>query len=314
MKRLILLAVTVVVGALLQVAPASAATLGLQVNDLPSSVVVGKALYVTGTAPAGRVARLQTLRGSSWLTISGDSGKGAAFSFRAPTSYYGIRTLRVISPPSGLLGEIDSAAQTVRVNPEYNPVGLPSQYSASTDYRWNPCKVINYRVNAGGLATSPMKLIRTALAKIRRATGLRFHYAGTTSVVPFSGAWNNSVPAYNLYLGWSTARKVPLLSGGVVGLGGFGTLVSTAAGSHVTQSGGAVFAKGSWPKLVHGWKKGASQGALLLHEIGHAIGLNHIGSKPEVMYPTLGTWTYPRYGAGDLKGLQKLGLDQGCLP
>lgn len=314
MKRLILISVAAILGALLQVTPTSAATLGLQVDKLPSSVKVATALYVTGTAPAGRVARLQTLRGTGgWLTISADSAKGGAFSFRVPTSYYGIRTVRVISPPSGLLGEIDSAAQTVHVTPDYAPAGLPTQFSASTDYRWNPCSVINYRVNAGGLATSPLKMVKQALARISRATGLRFHYSGTSSVVPFSSAWDSSVPAHNLYLAWATAKKVPLLSGGVVGLGGFGTLVSTAAGSHVTESGGAVFAKGAWPKLVHGWKKGPSQGALLLHEIGHAMGLNHIEAKPEVMYPTLGSYTYPRYSAGDLAGLEKLGLDQGCL-
>ncbi|HWU20266.1 MAG TPA: matrixin family metalloprotease [Nocardioides sp.] len=308
------LLVGTVFGTVLEAAPGQASNLGLQVNALPSSARAGAAVYLTGTAPSGRVAVMQVLRGGSWLTISGQSGAGAAFKFRVPTGYYGIRTLRAMSPPAGLLsGEIDGDAQTVRVLPGYTPQGYRSQsITADNGYRWNPCAVIHYRVNLAGMSSTNLKLIRNALRKVHLATGLQFSYAGGSRVLPFGGAWNRSVPTSGLYFAFATATTVPAIKG-LAGLGGEGALVTTSSGSKVVASGGVTLAKGWWKKLYSGFKNGPSKGSLLLHEIGHAVGLMHVGNKPEIMYPVLGPWSYGHYGWGDLAGLQQLGADQGCL-
>lgn len=314
MKRLMILLVALVVGSVLQATPVhAAATLGLQVNPLPASTKAFSGLYLTGTAPSGRVAVLQVLRGGVWSTISGQSGVGASFSFRVPTSYYGIRTVRAMSPQSGLLGEIDGDAMTVQVLPTYTPKGTRGQsITSSNGYRWNPCAPIRYRVDLAGMPSTNLKLIRAALQKVHLATGLSFAYAGSSRVTPFGGGWNRSVPASGLYFAFVTAQTVPAIKG-IAGLGGEGALVTTASGSKVVASGGVSLDKGWWKKLYGGFKDGPSRGSLLLHEIGHAIGLMHVGAKPEVMYPVLGPWSYGRYGWGDLTGLQQLGADQGCL-
>ncbi|GAB3857160.1 hypothetical protein GCM10028801_15360 [Nocardioides maradonensis] len=310
---MILLA-ALVLGCVLQAAPGHAASnLGLQVNPLPASTEAFSGLYLTGTAPSGRVAVMQVLRGGRWLTISGQSGAGAAFSFRVPTGYYGIRTVRAMSPQSGLTGEIDGDAMTVQVLPTYTPKGTRGQsITADNGYRWNPCAVIRYRVNLGGLPSTNLKLIRAALQKVHVATGLSFAYAGSSRVAPFGGGWNRSVPGSGLYFAFVTAKNVPAIRG-IAGLGGEGALVTTGSGSKVIASGGVSLEKGWWKKLDAGFKNGPSRGSLLLHEIGHAMGLMHVGAKPEVMYPVLGPWSYGRYGWGDLTGLQQLGADQGCL-
>lgn len=314
MKRYVVFLAALVLGLVLEAAPGHASNLGLQVNALPSSAKAGSALYLTGTAPSGRVAVLQVLRGGAWLTISGQSGSGAAFKFRVPTSYYGIRTVRAMSPSSGLLGgEIDGDAQTVRVLPPYTPQGTRSQaITADNGYRWNPCAVIKYRVNLAGMPSTNLKLIKNALRKVHAATGLRFSYAGGSKVLPFGGAWNRSVPSSGLYFAFVTASTVPAIKG-IAGLGGEGALVTSGSGSKIVASGGVSLEKGWWKKLYAGFKSGPSRGSLLLHEIGHAVGLMHVGAKPEIMYPVLGPWSYGRYGWGDLTGLQQLGADQGCL-
>ena len=57
----------------------------------------------------------------------------------------------------------------------------------------------------------------------------------------------------------------------------------------------------------------------MLHEFGHAFGLDHSNGADEIMYWQAGNGVYPDgyfrglYGAGDLKGLDTNGLGQGCF-
>lgn len=46
---------------------------------------------------------------------------------------------------------------------------------------------------------------------------------------------------------------------------------------------------------------------MLLHELGHLVGLGHVSDPYQVMYDT-NVWPLPRYRAGDLRGLEQLGL------
>jgi hypothetical protein len=313
MKRLTLLVSALLLGSVLQAGPSDAANLGLQVNPIPASAKVGAAVYLTGTAPAGRTAVMQIQRGTKWVTASAASAPGASFSFKIPTGYYGIRTVRAISPQSGLLGEIDGDAKTMNVLPAYTPTGTASQsITLNNGYRWNPCAPIKYRVNLAGMSKANLKAFRQALARVSLATGFRFSYAGGTKVVPFNHAWSTRVPSGGLYIAFGTGKNVPAMAG-IAGLGGEGALVTTSTGAHVVRSGGAVFDKGWWKKLRSGFGGGTSRGSLMLHEIGHAMGLLHVSSQKEIMYPTIGPWTPAGYGRGDLAGLQSLGADQGCV-
>ncbi|MCL2615109.1 MAG: matrixin family metalloprotease [Nocardioidaceae bacterium] len=313
MKRLILLLSTLALGVVLQAGPSSAVSLGIQVDPVASSVRVGGFLYVTGTAPLLRTVVLQILRGGVWTTISSPSGSGARFAFRVPTYYDGTRVLRVTAP-QGLLGEIDSATITVHVRPTYTPAGTAGQHKlVGNGYRWNPCAPIRYHVDYAGVRSGNLELIRQALTRVRAATGLSFVYAGRSTRVPFSDSWYARTPTSGLYFAWSTPAQVPAIRG-LVGLGGESRLVDTAAGSHVITTGGVLLARSAWPHMRSGWHNGIDRGSLLLHEIGHAMGLMHVTSKTEIMHPSLGGWTRPRYGAGDLAGLERLGMDQGCLP
>jgi hypothetical protein len=44
----------------------------------------------------------------------------------------------------------------------------------------------------------------------------------------------------------------------------------------------------------------------ILHELGHAAGLNHVRRSTQIMYPELGLRSPVAYGAGDVAGLQEL--------
>jgi hypothetical protein len=62
-----------------------------------------------------------------------------------------------------------------------------------------------------------------------------------------------------------------------------------------------------------GFAAGQSTGALLLHEIAHTVGLDHVGATSQLMYPRLQNTFKARFEAGDLAGLQAVGASRGCL-
>jgi hypothetical protein len=200
----------------------------------------------------------------------------------------------------------------------YRSAGSATQWSLedpSFPFRWNPCAPIPYRVNLGGTSRRNLHVVKRALAQVARATGFTFVYAGRTHSVPF--ARNRSaarqIPGQGLVIAWTTPRRVPALAGDVVGIGGPGpSYHRDQTGWEITSAGVAIDRKGA-AHLRRGMVDGPSLMSLLLHELGHAMGLGHVASKSEVMHEGLGPWSRPHYGAGDLAGLAQLGADQGCF-
>ncbi|MGH9164078.1 MAG: matrixin family metalloprotease [Acidimicrobiales bacterium] len=57
------------------------------------------------------------------------------------------------------------------------------------------------------------------------------------------------------------------------------------------------------------------QKLVLMHELGHVMGLGHVDEPTQIMAPHRQSVTAdPRWGAGDLAGLEALGRKAGCLP
>jgi hypothetical protein len=58
-----------------------------------------------------------------------------------------------------------------------------------------------------------------------------------------------------------------------------------------------------------------SHGVVLMHELGHVMGLDHVKKDDEqVMYVGASPeWDVTGFGSGDLEGLRLLGDEQGCL-
>src|SRR3954469_7943824 len=101
---------------------------------------------------------------------------------------------------SGSLLGSGAPAKASTLTPPYQLTYGFDAYSGLTRVaRWSPCTVIdgvrrthviNYKVRTAGVS-SRVTLVKNALARVANATGLHFHYAGTTSYVPqgkFSGS------------------------------------------------------------------------------------------------------------------------------
>lgn len=198
--------------------------------------------------------------------------------------------------------------------------------------RWSPCQVsagrtsthyITYRVNTGG-HPSRVTFVQAALAKVAAASGLRFRYLGTTTYIPrnavlhystgnryvFDAAQERAATGAELVVAWAAKSQSNLLAGTEAGSGTAGWSGSPTSQLRIVEA--AVVIR-SGVNLIRGFHAGASDGTLMLHELGHAVGLDHVTSRSQVMYPTLGTWSPAGYATGDVTGMHAVGRAAGCF-
>jgi hypothetical protein len=67
-------------------------------------------------------------------------------------------------------------------------------------------------------------------------------------------------------------------------------------------------------RFVPAFSTNRSVGVVLMHELGHIVGLQHVGSPHEVMSSNPTDPSVIDWGSGDLDGLRLLGRSMGCLP
>jgi hypothetical protein len=62
------------------------------------------------------------------------------------------------------------------------------------------------------------------------------------------------------------------------------------------------------------FRQGRDPGHSDLHELAHAIGLDHVESEAEQMNPHMSYSAPEGYGSGDCAGLKQIGKEAGCIP
>jgi hypothetical protein len=178
--------------------------------------------------------------------------------------------------------------------------------------RWNPCAPVHYRVN-DALAPTALAGVQSAVAALSKGSGITFIYDGPTTYVPQNKQWNQpsalviSFARHNGQVGGSNQ----LAGGNQMGEGGFQSRYTRLNGkitSYKITEGYVVVDAANYiaasPKV---------RTATLLHELGHAVGLNHAHFATEVMFGTVSNSGAGAYSAGDLAGLAKVGRPAGCL-
>jgi hypothetical protein len=182
--------------------------------------------------------------------------------------------------------------------------------------RWNPCAPIHYIVNPSAGPAGSLALVQQAVARTATATGMTFTFDGTTSEVPTSGWGFGPSASYPhgwqpLLIGFAHQGQSDLLEGTNAGTGFPVTLQFAATGELVDVSGAVAIDADQAAGLPMGFG-GASVGSVLLHEVGHAVGMAHVQDPSEVMNPVVGPWTPAAWGVGDREGLRQLGAASGC--
>ena len=190
-----------------------------------------------------------------------------------------------------------------------------NRYSDGTVFRWNPCAPIDYRVNTTYAPAGALADVQATMAAITAAGGVSFRYLGQTAGLP-QRAWQNTWPAGEapLVIAWGrplgqAGASDFLTGGGVVGQGGW--TARGGSGSALQIVNGFVILDATWTNLGQGFGTGG-QGQVLLHEVGHAMGLGHAPEAAQMMFASV-TGKAGGYGAGDVAGLQAVGLPAGCL-
>ena len=193
--------------------------------------------------------------------------------------------------------------------------------------RWNPCqRDITFMINLAALPVArragAVKDVGAAIAKVAAATGIRFRFAGYTSYQPTGTKWANSTttggePA-EIVVTWVDARHPSTLlgtNGEVAGTGGFAVRAMKDAKGWVGYSGRGfvVLSAKVDASLRPGFGAGVTRGELLLHEMGHVMGLGHSSLTSQIMYPVLQNHPVTTYGTYDLAGLRKVGRAAGCF-
>jgi hypothetical protein len=187
--------------------------------------------------------------------------------------------------------------------------------------RWNPCRRIGYRVNARQGGPGALADAKKAVARIAHRSGLRFAYRGRSRVIP--GGRRDRYPRdTDLVIAWARPRQSRHLRGtGAAGMGG----PSWTSARDERNRPAAMITRGfavlnARLPLEGGFGRGprygyqGTRGQLLMHEIGHAVGLGHPrqDDRWQIMY---GAMTRKRavWGAGDRRGLRRVGASRGCL-
>ena len=188
--------------------------------------------------------------------------------------------------------------------------------------RWNPCQLITYRVNVAAVPVAERAAVladaRAAVGVLAARTGLRFGYRGATREVPSSTSLAGQ--SAELVVAVTTPARTDFPIGGqVVGYGGRAWYWWSRTGAGRTVYGAAitrgfvVVETGGLLRLRRGFGPGATRGNLLLHELGHAVGLDHTADPRTLMYPQLRRTAPNGFAAGDRAGLARLGRGAGCI-
>ncbi|MGZ4465518.1 MAG: hypothetical protein ACXVW0_09185 [Nocardioides sp.] len=275
-------------------------------------VKAGAKVTVTGQVVGGTdrtvVAELRTAAG--WMRLyptHATTDMTGAYTLRVPTDWFYRGAIRTsVLPTDAFAGASSSTTAAMAVRPAYTPQGRATDWTLLTrGARWNPCQVTTYVVNTAAAPPHALSWVKQAFLRLHQATGLRFAYAGSTTAIPYRSDGNGS--QYGdapITIAWSTERLVSALLGTSIGYGG-----NSSTGDAIVQ-GGVVLDRAA--HLTGGFGKGATWGTLILHELGHVMGLNHAQGAVEVMHSGVTSQSRGRYQAGDLTGLRKLGALGGC--
>jgi hypothetical protein len=147
---------------------------------------------------------------------------------------------------------------------------------------------------------------------------MSFTYRGATTEIPRAGS--STRQSADIIIAFTTSSKTNYLSGTADAIGGSAASVMTRT-SGTTKTYTAAIVKGfvvvNTPKLLRsyraGFGTGVRRGNLLLHELGHVVGLGHVGNARLLMNPILSSRSPNGYAAGDAAGLSVVGRRAGCI-
>ena len=297
-----------------------------------ATATLGQTATVRGTITSKRLEARKisvyvSLKSGWRLASSTRSTAKGTFSVTLPTSYYYSRPVQLRSPATGRARAVVTKARTFTVTPGYTPA--PSRYSwkpavAGQETRVNPCAPVTYRINPGvptsGAASSA--LVIAAFKRLGEATGITFRNLGYTTAFPRPrGAGPTPWPTdATIVVAWVKPDATQTF----YELGGDPRFaIYSQSGILATRT--AHDAQGPVKRITRAGvvldaAPDPTSGALelrswsLMHELAASLGLGAVtdgNQKMSEIIPNAAVDT--NWGAGDLSGLNRVGLVEGCV-
>lgn len=205
------------------------------------------------------------------------------------------------------------------------PLGAPPVVADADGYRfmdspdpeqemvaYDPCRPVHWVVRPDGAPPGGQQLLEEAVAEVSAATGLRFVHDGTTTEGPSAQREPYQPDLYGrrwapVLVTWSDAAEHPDLAGDVAGLGG--STARQAPEEPLVYVTGQVTL--DTPSLTSMMQRPEDVRAVILHELAHVVGLDHVDDPEQLLYgDNVGV---TGFAAGDRAGLARLGAGQ-CVP
>ena len=159
---------------------------------------------------------------------------------------------------------------------------------------WNRCQAIRYHVNPKGAPENWEEIVHKAIDEVEEASGFVFADRGTTAKTQLIGMNYDGNEWEPVLIIWSDRYQDGALDGGVVGLGGGGTI---DVGGRLRYVVGKV-------SLDSNVRDPHAAQMVLQHELGHVLGLDHTGDSGQLMYA--GYHGQRGFGSGDVNGLKRM--------
>lgn len=223
----------------------------------------------------------------------------------------------------------DDAGPTPRVGAT-EPLGAPpappegtggyrfitTQADGERPVAYDPCRPVHYVVNDEDAPPGGAEALAAAVEEVAAATGLRFEDEGPTDERPGEDREPFQLDRYGdrwapVVIWWARPERSPTLRGDVAGFAGSTSVVAPTGlvgpEAEVYVTGTVVLDGPELAELLDAGPDGtAAARAIIVHELGHLVGLDHVDDPDQLMHPeTSGELT--ELGDGDRRGLAALG-------
>ncbi|MFD2092567.1 matrixin family metalloprotease [Blastococcus deserti] len=190
------------------------------------------------------------------------------------------------------------------------------QEDGVTPVAYDPCRPVHYVVRPDDAPPGGEDVVHAAFARLGEVTGLRFVHDGVTDESTtlerdifqperYGDRWAPVLVA------WETEEQNPALAGDTVGQAG-SVAVSLGEGPRVFVTGTVSLDAVRMPEILSFRDGARTARAIVLHELGHLVGLGHVDDPEQLMYPEARR-EVPDFASGDLTGLSVLGAGP-CVP